>query len=205
MIEDKNSEVKTTRPKWIWVRLLWFLNLPKSDVRLTGRSNAEVLATLSTSTAIRSPLFTLQVDTTNTSGLPAPASGVAQIPWLTHSSGLQRCLWIGSPHAATIFRAVPGFVLQEYWQLFLTSLCIFWTCSPPCVASGVLGIHQNKGVNVSTSWMWGNSVISKASSFCFVTEEAAPVNLHGKLQHRAGWQRRTVFVITTAIWRECAG
>ena len=38
--------------------------------------------------------------------------------------------------------------------------------------------------------MWGSSVFSKAASPCFVTEEAALVNLYGKLQHRAGWQRR---------------
>lgn len=48
------------------------------------------------------------------------------------------------------------------------------------MASGVLRIHRNKGVNVSTSQIWGSSVFSKASSFWFVTEEAALVNLDGK-------------------------
>lgn len=72
-------------------------------------------------------------------------------------------------------------------HLFLTSLCIFWRCS-------LCGFQecwdQNKGVNISTSLMWGSSVFSKASSFCFLTEEAALVSLHGELEHRAGWHRR---------------
>lgn len=56
------------------------------------------------------------------------------------------------------------------------------------MASEVLGIHQNKGMNLSTSQIWGSSVFSKASSFCLVTEEAALVNVRGKLEHRADWQ-----------------
>lgn len=38
--------------------------------------------------------------------------------------------------------------------------------------------------------MWGSSIFSKASSLCFVTKEVALVSRRGKLEHRAGWQRR---------------
>lgn len=72
----------------------------------------------------------------------------------------------------------------------------------------MLGIHQNKGVKVSTSQIWGSSVLSKASSFLFVTEEAALVNLDGKPGKQAGKVKRLSIFITSATWRmhaECRG
>lgn len=58
------------------------------------------------------------------------------------------------------------------------------------MVSGMLRIHQNKGMKVSTSQIWGSSVLSKASSFLFVTEEAALVNLDGKPGKQAGKVKR---------------
>lgn len=79
-------------------------------------------------------------------------------------------------------------------------MCIFWRCLSPCVASGVLGIHQN---NVSTSKTRSSSVFSKAPSFCFVTEEAVLINLHGKPGKQAGKGEKIKYFSSAVQQGEC--
>lgn len=71
------------------------------------------------------------------------------------------------------------------------------------MASRTLGIHQNKGVKVSTSQIWGSSVLSKASSFLFVTEEAAQVNLDYKPGEQAGKGEKIKYFLSPVQHGEC--
>lgn len=71
------------------------------------------------------------------------------------------------------------------------------------MVSGALGIHQNKSVNVNTSKMCSSSVFSKAPSFCFVTEEAVLVNLHGKPGKQAGKGEKIKYFSSPVQHGEC--